>query len=90
MDEVLDPRVGGGVGQAPAGRRVELLELADRLVAYVAPVLLGARGLPSVGFPGPDTLVDARRWRVSDVTRLDPDVRITMDPADGREFGGET
>ena len=65
-------------------------QLADRLVAYVAPVLLGARGLPSVGFPGPDTLVDARRWRVSDVTRLDPDVRITMDPVDGREFGGET
>jgi diaminohydroxyphosphoribosylaminopyrimidine deaminase/5-amino-6-(5-phosphoribosylamino)uracil reductase len=54
--------------------------LADRLVAYVAPVLLGARGLPAVGFPGPDTLADARRWHVADVTRLGADVRITMDP----------
>jgi diaminohydroxyphosphoribosylaminopyrimidine deaminase/5-amino-6-(5-phosphoribosylamino)uracil reductase len=55
--------------------------LADRLVAYVAPVLLGTRGLPAVGFPGPDTIADARRWRVADVTRLGGDVRITMDPA---------
>jgi diaminohydroxyphosphoribosylaminopyrimidine deaminase/5-amino-6-(5-phosphoribosylamino)uracil reductase len=54
--------------------------LADRLVAYVAPVLLGTRGLPAVGFPGPDTIADARRWRVADVTRLGADVRITMDP----------
>ena len=54
--------------------------LADRLVAYVAPVLLGTRGLPAVGFPGPDTIADAHRWRVADVTRLGTDVRITMDP----------
>jgi diaminohydroxyphosphoribosylaminopyrimidine deaminase/5-amino-6-(5-phosphoribosylamino)uracil reductase len=55
--------------------------LADRLVAYVAPVLLGERGLPVVGFPGPDTLADARRWTLRDVTRLGDDVRLTLDPA---------
>lgn len=61
-------------------------ELADRLVAYVAPVLLGERGLPVVGFPGPDTLADATRWTVSDVARLGADVRITLDPSrDPRE-----
>jgi diaminohydroxyphosphoribosylaminopyrimidine deaminase/5-amino-6-(5-phosphoribosylamino)uracil reductase len=54
--------------------------LADRLVAYVAPVLLGTRGLPAVGFRGPDTIGDARRWRVADVARVGADVRITMDP----------
>jgi diaminohydroxyphosphoribosylaminopyrimidine deaminase / 5-amino-6-(5-phosphoribosylamino)uracil reductase len=53
---------------------------ADRLVAYVAPVLLGTRGLPAIGFPGPDTIADARRWLVADVTRVGADVRITMDP----------
>ena len=41
--------------------------LADRLVAYVAPVLLGERGLPVVGFPGPDTL--ARRDPVAAARR---------------------
>lgn len=61
--------------------------LADRLVAYVAPVLLGTRGLPAVGFPGPDTIADARRWTVADVTRLGDDVRITMDPV--RDSTGE-
>jgi diaminohydroxyphosphoribosylaminopyrimidine deaminase/5-amino-6-(5-phosphoribosylamino)uracil reductase len=54
--------------------------LADRLVAYVAPVLLGDRGHPVIGFPGPDTLADATRWRVRDVTTLGADVRITLDP----------
>jgi diaminohydroxyphosphoribosylaminopyrimidine deaminase / 5-amino-6-(5-phosphoribosylamino)uracil reductase len=54
--------------------------LADRLVAYIAPVLLGTRGLPAVGFPGPDTIADARRWTVADVSSLGADVRITMDP----------
>jgi diaminohydroxyphosphoribosylaminopyrimidine deaminase / 5-amino-6-(5-phosphoribosylamino)uracil reductase len=54
--------------------------LADRLVAYVAPVLLGERGLPVIGFPGPDTLADASRWRVRDVTRLGADVRLVLDP----------
>jgi diaminohydroxyphosphoribosylaminopyrimidine deaminase/5-amino-6-(5-phosphoribosylamino)uracil reductase len=54
--------------------------LADRLVAYVAPVLLGERGLPVVGFPGPDSLADAARWRVRDVAQLGADVRITLDP----------
>jgi diaminohydroxyphosphoribosylaminopyrimidine deaminase/5-amino-6-(5-phosphoribosylamino)uracil reductase len=61
--------------------------LADRLVAYVAPVLLGTRGLPSVGFPGPDTIADAPRWTVADVTRLGADVRITMDPV--RDAAGD-
>jgi diaminohydroxyphosphoribosylaminopyrimidine deaminase / 5-amino-6-(5-phosphoribosylamino)uracil reductase len=54
--------------------------LANRLVAYVAPLLLGERGLPVVGFPGPDTLGDATRWRLHDVARLGADVRLVLDP----------
>jgi diaminohydroxyphosphoribosylaminopyrimidine deaminase/5-amino-6-(5-phosphoribosylamino)uracil reductase len=55
--------------------------LADRLVAYVAPVLLGERGNPVAGFSGPETLADAGRWVLRDVTRLGDDVRLTLDPA---------
>lgn len=54
--------------------------LADRLVAYIAPVLLGERGMPVIGFPGPETLADAARWQLRDVTRLGADVRFTLDP----------
>ena len=54
--------------------------LADRLVTYVAPVVLGERGRSVLASPGPDTLADAPRWRVTDVTPFDPDVRITYEP----------
>lgn len=54
--------------------------LADRLVAYVAPVLLGERGLPVVGFPGPESLASATRWQLRDVTRFGADVRLILDP----------
>jgi diaminohydroxyphosphoribosylaminopyrimidine deaminase/5-amino-6-(5-phosphoribosylamino)uracil reductase len=58
-------------------------QLADRLVAYVAPVLLGERGLPVIGFPGPDSLAAASRWEVRDVTRFGADVRLILDPPGG-------
>ena len=57
-----------------------LTDLADRLVAYVAPTLLGERGLPVIGFPGPDTLADATRWQLRGVTQLGADVRLTLEP----------
>jgi diaminohydroxyphosphoribosylaminopyrimidine deaminase/5-amino-6-(5-phosphoribosylamino)uracil reductase len=55
-------------------------DLADRLVAYIAPTLLGEHGLPVIGFPGPDTLADATRWQLRDVTRFGDDVRLTLEP----------
>lgn len=54
--------------------------LADRIVVYVAPVLLGERGRPVLGFPGPDSIGGAPRWRLRDVTRVGADVRLTLDP----------
>jgi diaminohydroxyphosphoribosylaminopyrimidine deaminase/5-amino-6-(5-phosphoribosylamino)uracil reductase len=53
---------------------------ADRLVTYVAPVILGERGRAALAHPGPDTLADARRWRTVDVASVGPDVRITYEP----------
>lgn len=52
--------------------------LVDRVVAYLAPTLLGA-GTGALGAAGIDTLADAVRLRVVDVTRIGPDVRITAD-----------
>jgi len=50
--------------------------LADRLVAYVAPTVLGVRGLASLAVPGPDSIVEAPRWRLDAVARLGDDVRL--------------
>jgi diaminohydroxyphosphoribosylaminopyrimidine deaminase / 5-amino-6-(5-phosphoribosylamino)uracil reductase len=53
---------------------------ADRLVTYVAPLILGERGRAVLAYDGPATLADASRWRITDVTPIGPDVRITYDP----------
>ncbi len=59
--------------------------LVDEVVAYVAPVLLGA-GRPAVADLGLTTITDAWRPVVTDITVLDgldgeqPDVRLTMTP----------
>ncbi|GAA4402202.1 bifunctional diaminohydroxyphosphoribosylaminopyrimidine deaminase/5-amino-6-(5-phosphoribosylamino)uracil reductase RibD [Fodinibacter luteus] len=53
--------------------------LVDELVAYVAPVLLGA-GPSTVADLGVRSISDAVRLRPTDVTVLGPDVRITARP----------
>lgn len=50
--------------------------LVDRVVGYVAPVLLGA-GTPALGDVGITTIGAALRLETLDVTRFGPDVRIT-------------
>jgi diaminohydroxyphosphoribosylaminopyrimidine deaminase/5-amino-6-(5-phosphoribosylamino)uracil reductase len=49
---------------------------ARRLVAYVAPALLGTSGVPAFAFPGPATIDGALRFDLIDVTRFGPDVRL--------------
>ncbi|GAA2144853.1 bifunctional diaminohydroxyphosphoribosylaminopyrimidine deaminase/5-amino-6-(5-phosphoribosylamino)uracil reductase RibD [Nocardioides koreensis] len=62
--------------------------LVDEIVAYVAPVLLGA-GRDAVADLGITTIADALRPTVTDVTVLDgvdgeqPNVRLTMTPCPG-------
>jgi diaminohydroxyphosphoribosylaminopyrimidine deaminase/5-amino-6-(5-phosphoribosylamino)uracil reductase len=53
--------------------------LVDRVVAYLAPALLGA-GSAAVGALGISTVTDAIALDVSDVARVGPDVRITARP----------
>ena len=54
--------------------------LVDRVVAYVAPALLGA-GPAALGPAGVGTIAAAHRWRLVDVVRLGDDVRLTLQPS---------
>jgi diaminohydroxyphosphoribosylaminopyrimidine deaminase / 5-amino-6-(5-phosphoribosylamino)uracil reductase len=51
----------------------------DRVVAYIAPALLGA-GQAAVSDLGVSTITDAIPLGVSDITRVGPDLRITARP----------
>jgi diaminohydroxyphosphoribosylaminopyrimidine deaminase/5-amino-6-(5-phosphoribosylamino)uracil reductase len=54
--------------------------LVDRIVAYVAPNLLGPRGVPAFPQPDPSTLADAAEWRLVSATTLGEDVRLEYQP----------
>ncbi|HEX6197261.1 MAG TPA: bifunctional diaminohydroxyphosphoribosylaminopyrimidine deaminase/5-amino-6-(5-phosphoribosylamino)uracil reductase RibD [Jiangellaceae bacterium] len=62
----------GGPTLAGAFWRADLVE---RVIAYVAPMLLGA-GTSALGDAGIGTIGDAARLVVTDVTRVGPDVRL--------------
>ncbi|GAA2103424.1 bifunctional diaminohydroxyphosphoribosylaminopyrimidine deaminase/5-amino-6-(5-phosphoribosylamino)uracil reductase RibD [Streptomyces albiaxialis] len=51
-------------------------QAVDRVIGYVAPVLLGA-GPPALGDAGISTIAQALRLTVCETTRLGPDLRIT-------------
>lgn len=53
--------------------------LVDRVVAYLAPTLLGA-GQPALAGTGIGTLADAVALDIDDVRRVGPDVRVTARP----------
>lgn len=59
--------------------------LVDRIVAYVAPTILGRDAPPGVELPGPSTLADAHRWRLLSSMPLGDDVRIEYEPPEAGE-----
>jgi diaminohydroxyphosphoribosylaminopyrimidine deaminase/5-amino-6-(5-phosphoribosylamino)uracil reductase len=77
---VLQALVEGGA--ALSGSFVEA-GLADRLVTYVAPTVLGRDGRPALDLAGPARIADATRWRLVDVTRVGTDVRLDYEPPPG-------
>ena len=58
--------------------------LVDRVIAYIAPMLLGA-GRSAVGDLGITTIAGALRLRIIDVARLGGDVRLTLESTESTE-----
>ncbi|HYU40221.1 MAG TPA: bifunctional diaminohydroxyphosphoribosylaminopyrimidine deaminase/5-amino-6-(5-phosphoribosylamino)uracil reductase RibD [Acidimicrobiia bacterium] len=56
--------------------------LADRIVAYVAPTVLGPRGLPAFPQPDRDTIADADAWQLVAASPFGDDVRLEYEPKD--------
>ena len=54
--------------------------LADRLVVYTGGVVLGADARPLFAGPGPATLTEASRWRLTGVRQLGGDARLDWEP----------
>jgi diaminohydroxyphosphoribosylaminopyrimidine deaminase/5-amino-6-(5-phosphoribosylamino)uracil reductase len=53
--------------------------VVDRILAYVAPILLGGP-ITAVDDVGVASIVQAQRWRYDGVLRLGPDLRVSMVP----------
>ena len=53
-------------------------DLADELVVYQAPMLLGNPARPATALPEVESLDSARHWQLTDVARLDSDLRLTL------------
>jgi diaminohydroxyphosphoribosylaminopyrimidine deaminase/5-amino-6-(5-phosphoribosylamino)uracil reductase len=78
--DVLEAMVEGG----PTLHGALLAEdLVDRVVAYVAPKVLGPRGVPAFPRPDPGSLDDAAGWQLLSATTLGDDVRLEYEPGDG-------
>jgi diaminohydroxyphosphoribosylaminopyrimidine deaminase / 5-amino-6-(5-phosphoribosylamino)uracil reductase len=55
--------------------------LADRLVVYLAPVLMGAGARGMFALPDLTRMAERLQWRFSDVRPVGDDLRITAEPA---------
>lgn len=76
--DVLQVLVEGGADVAGRFHRAGLI---DRYVLYLAPALAGGSdGVPMFLGPGAQTLADAWRGRIVDVTQLGDDLRVTLEP----------
>jgi diaminohydroxyphosphoribosylaminopyrimidine deaminase/5-amino-6-(5-phosphoribosylamino)uracil reductase len=53
--------------------------VVDRILAYVAPILLGGP-IAAVDDVGVASIVQAQRWRYDGVVRLGPDLRVSLVP----------
>lgn len=51
--------------------------LIDKVVGYLAPVVVGGDGLPALTGPGAPTIADVLRLHIDEVIRIGPDLRVT-------------
>jgi diaminohydroxyphosphoribosylaminopyrimidine deaminase/5-amino-6-(5-phosphoribosylamino)uracil reductase len=75
--QIVSVLVEGGPTVAGAFLRAGLI---DRVVAYLAPVLIGGDGLPALAGPGAPNIAAALRLHLDEVTRLGPDLRLVAHP----------
>ncbi|MEA2618840.1 MAG: diaminohydroxyphosphoribosylaminopyrimidine deaminase [Chloroflexota bacterium] len=54
--------------------------LVDRVVAYIAPALIGGGGLSALEGTGAPSIDAVRRFELDEVTRIGPDVRLIAHP----------
>lgn len=77
LGDRTDVMVEGGPTLASAFLRAGVV---DRILAYVAPVLLGGP-MTALGDIGVPTIARAQRWRFDGVTALGPDLLLSLVPA---------
>lgn len=53
-------------------------DLADSLIIYQAPVMLGHEGRPLAHLPGLDGMQDRLRWQLLDARRIGADMRLSL------------
>jgi len=58
--------------------------LADEIITYVAPNIIGDDARSAFALPAPDNLDSVRRFRFSEMRKLGDDIRLTLMPHDGR------
>lgn len=80
MADRVDVLVEGGPTLAGAFLRAGVV---DRIVAYVAPILLGGP-ITAVDDVGVLSIAHAQRWRFDGMDRIGPDVRLSLVPNDNR------
>jgi diaminohydroxyphosphoribosylaminopyrimidine deaminase / 5-amino-6-(5-phosphoribosylamino)uracil reductase len=78
LGDRTDVMVEGGPTLASAFLRAGVV---DRILAYVAPVLLGGP-MTALGDIGVPTIARAQRWQFDGVTTLGPDLLLSLVPAD--------
>jgi diaminohydroxyphosphoribosylaminopyrimidine deaminase/5-amino-6-(5-phosphoribosylamino)uracil reductase len=61
--------------------------LIDKVVGYLAPVVVGGDGLPMLAGPGAPTIADVLRLRIDEVIPIGPDIRITARLRNGEGLG---
>jgi diaminohydroxyphosphoribosylaminopyrimidine deaminase/5-amino-6-(5-phosphoribosylamino)uracil reductase len=77
LSDRTDVLVEGGPTLAGAFLRAGVV---DRILAYVAPILLGGP-IAAVDDVGVASMVAAQRWRYDGFLRLGPDIRMSLVPA---------
>ena len=80
MADRVDVLVEGGPTLAGAFLRAGVV---DRIIAYVAPILLGGP-ITAVDDVGVLSMAQAQRWRYDGVDRVGPDVRLSLVPNESR------